>query len=181
VNIVSKKKENMFYPIIRSLISVFKSLILFLLIKKGRNLQISMPIKVRGRRRISIEQNSTIQRNTALICGKAGILNISSDSYIGAYSQIKCTVNSSFISGMNFRLGENSSITSNSLCQIGANTNNADNCRFFARERNEDGTLIIGNNTNIGDNCIIDLTSNVNIGSHVALGPNITIYSHDHD
>jgi len=40
---------------------------------------------------------------------------------------------------------------------------------------------MIGNGSHIGDSTIIDVLDNITIVLEVALGPNCTLYTHDHD
>jgi acetyltransferase-like isoleucine patch superfamily enzyme len=63
---------------------------------------------------------------------------------------------------------------------IGNNVKIETHCAVFARESEKSGKLVIGNNSNIGDHTIIDLVDDLTIGNDVAIGPNCTLYTHDH-
>jgi acetyltransferase-like isoleucine patch superfamily enzyme len=81
----------------------------------------------------------------------------------------------------NCTLGTGTRLFINNHWTFGNNANIATNCAIFSRESGLFGKLIINNNSFIADNCIIDVADDVIIGEDVAIGPNCTFYTHDHE
>ena len=83
--------------------------------------------------------------------------------------------------GDHFLMEFGSRMFTNQNWTFGHDVKIATNCSIFSREPGKNGILTIGNGTHIGDNSILDITDNLAIGNEVAIGPNTTIYTHDHD
>ncbi|MGJ5642459.1 hypothetical protein I3217_10085 [Formosa sp. S-31] len=95
-------------------------------------------------------------------------------------SLIRVASDCSIIVGDKFLLGEKSKFYVNDHWVIGDNVTIQSYASISSRESGFKGRLKIGNNSSIGDYIIIDLVADVTIGNDVALGPNCTVYTHDH-
>ena len=64
-----------------------------------------------------------------------------------------------------------------SKLRLGSRVSMHSRCRVTA---SNGGELEIGNRTSFNVGCIVTCRSKIKIGSHVAFGPNVMIYDHDH-
>ncbi|MDH7911517.1 acyltransferase [Winogradskyella sp. SYSU M77433] len=146
----------------------------------GKSPKITFPIKVEGQGKINIGNNAVLGRMTNFGIGKSAKLTIGNKCITEDDATIIIDTNFSLVTGQNFKLGRNARLYVKSDWVIGDNVSIETYCSIFAREPEKSGKLVIGNDTNIGDYTIIDLVDDVIIGDTVAIGPNSTLYTHDH-
>jgi len=108
-----------------------------------------------------------------------------SEGFIFLGKRTKITHRSMISCGRSLTLGDNVEINalSKNGVQIGNNVsilrNSIIECTGVIRELGEG--LIIGDNVGIAQNCFIQVRGNVHIGSHVIFGPNVSIFSENHN
>lgn len=147
----------------------------------GKKPILSFPIKVEGRGKISIDDFANIQKRVEIGVGEKGNLKIGNNCRLEENSTLLLNSNNSLIIGSGFKLGAGARMYVQSNWQFGNDVKIETYCAIFAREPNSFGQLKIGNGSHIGDHTIIDLVNDVTLGDEVALGPNCTLYTHDHD
>jgi acetyltransferase-like isoleucine patch superfamily enzyme len=147
----------------------------------GKHPHLEFPIRVEGKGSIYFGDNCVLQRLTHLGIGLTSKLRVGNNVLLENNSTIIVSNNSTINILDNFKLGSNSRIYVKGKWSFGNNVQIETNSAIFAREPSGSGNLIIGNGTHIGDNTIIDTVNDVLIGNEVAIGPNCTLYTHDHE
>lgn len=141
--------------------------------------KIRFPLNLRGHGKNKFGNNLTISRGFFL--NNTGELNTGANTFLGSNAILVIK------EGSSLTIGDNCSINSN--CRITINESNwvwgndisvSPNCLIFPREKGYKGTLRIGSTVSISDNVIIDMCDDVTIGNGVALGNNVTIFTHNH-
>ncbi|WP_228850345.1 acyltransferase [Aegicerativicinus sediminis] len=150
-------------------------------IKGVSQLKFEFPLIIEGKGRINIGQNSKLSKLVNLGPGEGANISFGKNSKLQPKALIKVMKNCSFTAGIECLIGENSRLYVQSNWRFGDRVEIQTNCSLAAREPNYFGKLLIGDNTHIGDFTIIDLVDDIVIGNDVAIGPNCTLYTHDHD
>ncbi|WP_430934761.1 acyltransferase [Saccharicrinis sp. 156] len=141
---------------------------------------IAFPIIVEGKGTIELGFYTQLKKHAKLLIaqsaqflvGERAIFDSNTDIRIGKGGKLKI--------GHNFSIEYGSRIFTAKEWLFGNDVKIATHCAIFSRESVQ-GILTIGEGTHIGDNTILDITDNLSIGEEVAIGPNCTIYTHDHD
>lgn len=147
----------------------------------GKNVSISFPFKLEGKGQLKIGDDCQLGKNVNFGIAQGASLNFNNSCFIQKNASIILANNTKAVIENNFSLGESSKLYINALWEIKGHVTIASNCSISARESLGNGSFYIGKNSNIGDNTIIDLVDNVIIEDDVAIGPNCTLYTHDHD
>lgn len=147
----------------------------------GKGLIINFPVKIEGRGKLIFGKKCRIGQNVELGVGRNSLLKLDHFTHIDKYVTILIQENKSFVGGANLDIGGGTRMYVHAEWKVEDNVKIATNCAFFAREPDANGALIIKNGSHIGDFTIIDVSDNVTIGKNVAVGPNCTLYTHDHD
>ena len=146
----------------------------------GARLKIEFPVIREGKGKFSMGNDSFIGYKAEIGVGENASLNIGNNSLLESESTILINKNCNFLIGDNFKIGKAAKFYVQNNWVFGNNVKIETYCAIFAREPDRAGKLTIGNNSNIGDYTIIDLVDDFHIGNDVAIGPNCTIYTHDH-
>ncbi|MDI1323214.1 MAG: acyltransferase [Algoriphagus sp.] len=149
-------------------------------VKFGSGKKLQFPLIIEGKGKISFTSNCHLQKNVKLGIARNANLSGGNQFHLEPASTILIGDLGELIIGNDFKLGANARLYVQNKWQFGEGVKIETNCAFAAREPGKSGKLIIGNFTHIGDFTIIDLVENVLIGNDVAIGPNCTIYTHDH-
>ncbi len=147
----------------------------------GKNINISFPFRLEGKGQLKIGDTCQLGKNISFGISHGASLRLYNNCVIQNNASIILANNTKAIIENNFSLGEFSKLYINALWVIKENVTIASNCSISAREKQGNGSFYIGKNSNIGDNTIIDLVDDVIIEDDVAIGPNCTLYTHDHD
>jgi len=150
-------------------------------VKKGRNGRIEFPFIVEGGGRIYIGDRFKLKRKVNFGVANGSELSIDDDSVFEESSTILVSKDNSLRIGKNFKLGKHSRLYVGNNWHFGNDVKIETYSSIFAREQDNCGVLSIGDGTHIGDYTIIDTVGDVHIGNEVAIGPNCTFYTHDHD
>lgn len=142
--------------------------------------KLSFPIVCEGKGSILFESNCEINKNSKLLVAAKATLHFGKHNAIKEHVDIRIGAGGSIVASNNLLIEPYTRIFTNNHWRFGADVKIATYCAIFSRESGKDGVLTIGNGSHIGDYTIIDVTDNVSIGNEVALGPNCTLYSHDH-
>ncbi|BAO76190.1 acyltransferase [Winogradskyella sp. PG-2] len=146
----------------------------------GKNKNLSFPIQVEGKGDLIFGDNCKIAKNVNLGIAQKSVLKIDNDAVLQENSEILLGKNSSLEISNGFKLGSYARIYLRKHWKFGQDVKIETYCSIFAREPNSYGVLTIGNGSHIGDYTIIDVVDDVSIGKNVAIGPNCTLYTHDH-
>ena len=146
----------------------------------GNGIEINFPVIREGKGKLTFGKDGFIGTHVKLGIGEKAILIFGAKAHLDSKAKILVSKNCNLNVGGNFKLGAASRCYVQNAWQFGDNVKIETNCAIFAREPELFGKLTIGNNSNIGDFTIIDLVDDVTIGNDVALGPNCTVYTHDH-
>lgn len=147
----------------------------------GKEVKIVYPIKVEGSGKFIFGDNVKISRKVDLGAGAKSIITFGKNTIIQEGFYLRANKGVSITFGANCNLGPGVKIYTNSNWCVGEGVTISSNCALHAREPGLNGVFIIGDHSYIGDNTIIDLTDKVEIGNDIAIGPNCTLYTHDHD
>lgn len=147
----------------------------------GKNAALSFPIKIEGKGKLIIGDNAHIEKAVNLGIGEGAILNIGHNAKLERESTILIGSKQRLITGDNFVLGHGARLYIQNDWEFHNNTSIQSFCSIFSREPDLFGKLIIHNNSHIADNCILDLSDDIIIEENVAIGPNCTFYTHDHE
>ena len=147
----------------------------------GSNVSIEFPVIREGKGFLSIGDMSILGRKSFFGIGNNGACSIGKNSNISTAAKIVVAEGSNIEIGSDFRLGANTNLYVHGNWSISSEVHIETNCSIFAREPLRDGNLVIGSGTHVGDFTIIDLVADVIIGKEVAIGPNCTLYTHDHE
>lgn len=150
-------------------------------IKIGKNAILSFPIKVEGKGDIIFGDYSNIQKRVHLGVGEKSSLLIGNNSIFEINSTLIIGTGNNLKIGNNFLLGRDSRIYVQNNWEFQNNTSIQSNCAVFSREPGLYGKLILKNNSHIADGCVIDVSDDIIIEENVAIGPNCTFYTHDHE
>ena len=107
--------------------------------------------------------------NGLLFVGKRCKILFCNKISIGRTIRIGDNVEINALSKKGIQIGNNVSILSNTIIE----------CTGVLRSLGEG--LVIGNNVGISQNCFIQVRGNVNIGNNVIMGPNVSIFSENHN
>lgn len=146
----------------------------------GKGTQLEFPLIVEGKGKIEFGQKSHLQHMVNLGVWEGSFLKVGDNSLFENQSTILVAEKSNLEIGHQFKLGEKARLFVNNQWKFGNDVKIETHCAIFAREPNHFGILNIGDGTHIGDHTIIDMVADVTIGKEVAVGPNCTIYTHDH-
>lgn len=146
----------------------------------GSKPNLSFPICMEGKGSFSMGDYAIIGKETNIGIGNNANLIIGNNCKLESKATILVKQNVKFSIGNNFKLGENARLYVKSDWKIANSVHIETNCSIFAREPDKEGILLINDGSHIGDYTIIDVVDNVTIGKDVAIGPNCTIYTHDH-
>lgn len=148
---------------------------------KGINeAKLSFPIICEGKGKIELGSSSQLKKHAKLLIAQSAQLTVGERAIFDSNTDIRIGKGGKVKIGPNFSIEYGSRIYTAKAWLFGNDVKIATNCAIFSRE-SEEGILTIGNGTHIGDNTILDITDNLSIGNEVAIGPNCTIYTHDHD
>ncbi|MGC1632149.1 MAG: acyltransferase [Gelidibacter sp.] len=147
----------------------------------GKNAVLSFPIKVEGKGEIVIGDHAHIQKGVNLGVGEGSLLRIGDNSKLEKDSAILIGARQSLKIGNNFILGHGVRMFIQNDWIFHDNTSIHSLCSIFSREPGLFGKFTMHNNSHIGDSCIIDLSDDIIIEENVAIGPNCTFYTHDHE
>ncbi|MBP1839111.1 acyltransferase [Formosa algae] len=147
----------------------------------GKDVSIQFPVIREGNGTFSLGDKSKLEKRTNIGVGNKAILDVGKDALFEEASTILVNKNHSLKIGDQFKLGAHARLYVNSDWSFGSAVKIETHCAIFARESGYVGKLIIGDHSHIGDFTIIDLVNDVVIGSDVAIGPNCTLYTHDHE
>jgi len=150
--------------------------------KKGKNLQLSFPIRVEGSGKLSIGSNSKIDKNVYFGIGKGGKIIIGKNCRIDSGVQIIAGTGASIIIGDNCWIMQNSIIRSkNSEFKINNNVIIATQVQIFSREEGYEGSLLLKEGVRINDYVMLDITHDLIINEEVVVGQYSIIFTHDHN
>jgi acetyltransferase-like isoleucine patch superfamily enzyme len=147
----------------------------------GKGVNIHWNVLVEGKGEIRLGNNVQIKKLVELGCGKNGSIQIGDNSILSKSVCIYTSDEVSFSLGNHSIIEENTRMYVYNQWQVGNHVAIATNCHIFSRESGCKGKFIVGNGTHIGDFSIIDVSTDVTIAENVAIGPNCTIYTHDHN
>jgi acetyltransferase-like isoleucine patch superfamily enzyme len=150
-------------------------------IKGISNSKLSFPITCEGKGVIELGVNCEINKKSKLLVAGNTTLQIGQDSAIKESVDICIGKGGSIRTKNNLLIEQYTRIFTNNHWHFGSHVKIATYCAIFSRESGKDGVLTLGNGSHIGDYTIIDVTDNVTIGDEVAIGPNCTLYTHDHN
>lgn len=146
-----------------------------------KQLHINFPVCIEGKGKIRLGASSSIDRGASLKVAENSQLSLGANTFVGLNTDIRIGSQASLIGKDNCSIGNNSRLYINHHWEFGHNSNIATNCSVFSREPGLFGRLIMMSNSYIADNCIIDVADDIVIGIDVAIGPNCTFYTHDHE
>ncbi|WP_435134185.1 acyltransferase [Formosa sp. A9] len=147
----------------------------------GKQSQIVFPVIREGAGTLTIGDKVRLEKHTNLGIGQKGTLSIGQAAVFETQSTILVNKNCQVTIGENFKLGAHARLYVNNHWEFGNDVKIETHCAIFSREPQGQGILKIGNGTHIGDFTIIDLVQDVTLGNEVAIGPNCTLYTHDHE
>ena len=142
---------------------------------------IHFPVIVEGKGTIQVGSKTLLDKNSSIKITKEANLLLGKQSHLGCHTDIRIGSGGSLIVGHELLIEQASRLFINSSWKFGNRVKIATHCAIFSRESEHYGQLYIGDGTHIGDNAIIDVSDNVTIGNEVAIGPNCTVYTHDHN
>ncbi|QDO93692.1 acyltransferase [Formosa sediminum] len=149
--------------------------------KIGKNVSIQFPVIREGNGSFSLGDKSKLEKRTNIGVGDKAVLDVGKVALFESESTILVNKNYSLKIGDQFKLGAHARLYVNSDWSFGNAVKIETHCAIFARESGFAGKLSIGDHSHIGDFTIIDLVNDVIIASDVAIGPNCTLYTHDHE
>lgn len=149
-------------------------------IKGVYKIRIFFPVICEGRGNIDIGNNSQLQKEACFKIARGARLTMGKNCHIEKNTSIAISVNASLIINNSCTIGEGTSIYINNNWNWGSDIAIARHCQLFAREAGVCGKLLINDGCHIADFTLIDVTDDVTIEKNVAIGPNTTIYTHDH-
>lgn len=147
--------------------------------KISKNLSIQFPVIFEGAGKLEIGNSGRLDRAIFKISRNSEV-EIADSCNLSRNSEIIVTNNSVMKIGDKFSLGEFSKMYASNKWIIEENVTFQTYCSIFPREKNHHGRIKIGKGTNIGDFTIMDVCHDIVIGQEVAIGPNCTLYTHDH-
>ncbi|WP_299778170.1 DapH/DapD/GlmU-related protein [uncultured Formosa sp.] len=147
----------------------------------GKGVSIQFPVIREGNGTFSLGDKSKLEKRTNIGVGDKAILDVGKDALFEEASTILVNKHHALKIGNQFKLGAHARLYVNSDWNFGNAVKIETHCAIFARESGFAGKLSIGDHSHIGDFTIIDLVNDVVIGSDVAIGPNCTLYTHDHE
>lgn len=147
----------------------------------GKDVLIQFPIIREGNGKFSIGDKSKLEKRTKIGVGEQATLKVGHNALFEVKSTILVNKQNSLHIGHDFKLGAHARLFVNSDWKFGNAVKIETHCAIFAREPGFGGQLSIGDHSHIGDFTIIDLVNDVSIGADVAIGPNCTLYTHDHE
>jgi acetyltransferase-like isoleucine patch superfamily enzyme len=149
--------------------------------RKGKNLNITFPVKVEGKGQITIGSNTTLHHNVKLAAGQGSKITIGNNCRLEEDVEIITGNGAEIILGNNCWLMKGTVIRAyNHKFEIGDNVVMSTFVQIFSREKDHEGNLTIGNGTHINDYAMLDVTGDLEIGRQVAVGQFAVIFTHDH-
>lgn len=149
--------------------------------KIGKNAKIHFPVIIEGKGEIDIGDDLCLGKNTKLGIGLGGLFKMNDGCLIEKGAIILVKEGKTITVGNNFKLGLGSRLYVQNHWNFGNNVKIETNCSIFSREPELFGKLEIGDGTHIGDFSLMDISDDIILGKEVAVGPNCTLYTHDHD
>ncbi|WP_282041196.1 acyltransferase [Winogradskyella flava] len=146
----------------------------------GSQLKIHFPIKVEGSGKLKIDSYGYLGKNSKFILGDNSEMVVGNKSFFEDSVTFILDKNCKLTVGDGFKIGAESRLFIKNDWKFGNNVKIETYTSIFARESESCGRLHIGDGSNIGDYTIIDTVNDVIIGNDVAIGPNCTLYTHDH-
>lgn len=147
----------------------------------GQNVRITFPVRIEGKGKLIIGDNVVIEKQVSLGIFEGGRITLSRGAWLKEGVNLHAGSMGNLILEPGARVLANSTLRNGSSMVLKNNSSVSSYCMIFPREEGYDGAFILGENSNIGDFTTIDTCDEVNIGKHVALGPNCILYTHDHD
>lgn len=146
----------------------------------GKGVKLAFPIKLEGKGRLSLGDNTSISRRVEIGVGKGSLLTLGENSLIKENTILMVAKGKRFESGKNLRILDHTKIYVHENWTIGNDVTIASYCAIASREAKCYGVLQLGNDVNIGDFSMLDVSDDIIVGNNVAIGPNCAIYTHDH-
>lgn len=161
---------------------IFRNLVWILNLSRakiGRNLKLRFPIVVEGKGKINFDNNTFLDKSIFRISEGSRLL-VKEKCRFNKETELIVTNKSTLTIERNVSIGRNTRIYASNNFTLSDNVDIQSYCSFFSREKGMFGKLSIGEKSNIGDYTIFDVSNDIKIGHEVAIGPNCTIYTHDH-
>jgi len=172
-------------------------------IEMGRNVNLMPGLRLNGRGKIVIGDNSTINKNVRLIvndepsklfisdgvqiednaqiiCVNSGEIIIGKGSIVGKGVKIVCYGGAKIDISENVIFQEQSELKTNSQVSIGTGTVIGKYTSIAPREEEGTGNFICGYKCAIHEHNFLDSTDSIVFGDEVATGPYDIFYTHDH-
>lgn len=146
----------------------------------GKNVDINFPFKIEGTGELITKDNVRFDDHVHFGLAMESKFEIGENSNFERFSKVIINKGFSVTVGNDFLLGEYSKLFVHSNWVIGNDVKIQCSCSIFSREDKGQGVLTVGDGSRIGDFTIIDLVNDVTIENEVAIGPNCTLYTHDH-
>ena len=143
--------------------------------------KLSFPIICEGKGNLIFGAQLTLESQVNLGIALKGRLKGGDFNIICQESTILINENCQLTIGDRFKLGKGSRLYIQNNWEFGNDVSIETNCAVFSREPNLYGRLYLKNNSHIADGCIIDVSDDIIIMENVAIGPNCTFYTHDHE
>jgi acetyltransferase-like isoleucine patch superfamily enzyme len=147
----------------------------------GRNVHISFPLRVEGRGQLSLGDGTVVEANVTLGCGEGSEVHFAERCRLGQGMSLRTGRGGKVHFGAGCEVGPFTKLETNDEWHVGPGSTIEDCCSVFAREKGQDGPLVIEPESCVAYHSIIDLCAGVTIGRAVAIGPHSIIYTHDHE
>jgi acetyltransferase-like isoleucine patch superfamily enzyme len=147
----------------------------------GKKPNIAFPIKIEGKGKIVTGDFFNSDTNISLGVGNNASMQFGDKNTLEKDVTILVGENCNLDIGNDFLLGQGSRLYVQDNWKFHNNTSVHSYCAVFSRESGFKGKLVMLDNSHIGDYCIIDVSDDILIGKNVAIGPNCTFYTHDHE
>ncbi|MFD2917451.1 acyltransferase [Psychroserpens luteus] len=147
----------------------------------GKSPDVSFPFSIEGKGKIAASDFFKSATNISLGAGVNASLKFGNKNTLEKDVKILVGENCNLEIGNDFLIGQGTRLFVQNDWKFHNNTSINSYCSVFSRESNFKGKLEMLNNSHIADYCIIDVSDDILIGENVAIGPNCTFYTHDHE
>jgi len=130
--------------------------------------------------RILIGNNVKIEDEVQLICSNSGEIHISNNVILGRGVKIVCNLNAKVFILENAVFHQFSELRTNTLIEIGSNSVIGKFSSISPREENGNGYFVCGKKCGVHEHNFLDTTEKIEFGDEVATGPYDIFYTHDH-
>lgn len=146
----------------------------------GKNVRVAHDVSFFGGGEVVLGDHVTVGPGVVFRADEGAVIEIGSESHIGAHSLLTVRRGQILRFGRRFGLGERCDIISERGVFCGDGSSLGPESFVGPREKGGQGSLVVGRESHLHSHTLIDLCADVAVGDSVRTGPFCAFYTHNH-